>query len=81
MQCPYEGHHQSIVNWLKPLMTKLTGDSKSSFVLGRQAADNIILAKEVIHTMRRKKQDLMATNIDLEKAHDRVEWDLLKKIL
>lgn len=44
-----------IVNHLKHLMTKLIGGTQSSFTLGRQAANNIILVQKVVHSMRKRE--------------------------
>lgn len=72
-----------IANRLKPLMSKLIGNTHSSFILGKQAADNIIIAQEVIHSMvkMKGKQGLIAIKIDLENAYDRIEWDFLEEVL
>ena len=47
---------------------------QSSFVPGRQGADNIVVAQEIIHSMRKKKckKSFIALKIDLEKAYDRL---------
>lgn len=41
-----------LANRLQPLMTKLTGKSQSSFIPGHLTIDNIIVAQEVLHTLR-----------------------------
>lgn len=45
-----------IVNRLKHLMTKLIGDTQSNFIPRRQLANNIVLAQEVVHSMKRKRE-------------------------
>lgn len=72
-----------IVNWLKPIKVKFTGDMQSSFVMGRQAPDNIFLAQKVMHSMKNKKgkQGFMTIKIDLEKAYDRIERGFLENFL
>lgn len=42
-----------IANRLKPLMNKLVGETKSSFILGKQAVDNIFIAQKVFFVMWR----------------------------
>lgn len=51
-------------------MDKLTSPFQSSFIPGRQASDNIIIAQEILHSMRRMKGKFggMALKVDLEKA-------------
>lgn len=41
--------------------------------------DNIVVAQEVIHSMKRKQKNKkwMTIKIDLEKAYDRVRWDFI----
>lgn len=68
-----------IVNRIRPLLKYLVGPMQVSFVPGKQATDNIFLAQELIHTIKktRSKNRLMAIKIDMEKAYDRVSWDLI----
>lgn len=43
-----------VANRLKHLMPKLISEDQSNFVMGRQAANNIVIAQEVVHSMRKK---------------------------
>ncbi|KAA3460632.1 Retrovirus-related Pol polyprotein LINE-1 [Gossypium australe] len=56
---------------------------QAGFIAGRNIIDNIILAQEVIHSMRcnRKGRKWMAVKLDLEKAYDRVSWDFINASL
>lgn len=67
-----------MANRLKLLMSKLTSEQQRSFISGRQASDNIILAQEAIHSMRRKKwkKGFVEIKIDLEKAYDCICWGI-----
>ncbi|KAK5838670.1 hypothetical protein PVK06_007405 [Gossypium arboreum] len=49
------------------------------FIAGRSISDNIIIAQEVIHSMRSRKDDRkwMAIKLDLEKAYDRISWEFI----
>lgn len=49
---------------------------------GCNIADNIILAQEVIHSMRMKKgkKSWMTTKVDIEKAYDKLKWDFIEDI-
>ena len=64
---------------IKKVMNKLVNQAQSSFVPGRQATDNILVAQEVVHTMRNKKgrNGFMAVKVDLEKAYDRLNWEFI----
>ena len=60
-------------------MPHIVGPAQASFVAGRHIIDNIVIAQEVVHTMRSGKgrHGIMALKIDLEKAYDRVSWTFL----
>lgn len=56
---------------------------QSSFIPRRQAANNVILAQEIMHRMRHKqeKKGWMASKFDLEKVYDRVNWNFFEQVL
>ncbi|KAA3487341.1 reverse transcriptase [Gossypium australe] len=68
-----------IANRFKVIFPKLISQEQAGFIAGRNIFDNIILAQEVIHSMRcnRKGRKWMAIKLDLEKAYDRVSWDFI----
>ncbi|XP_025702516.1 uncharacterized protein [Arachis hypogaea] len=72
-----------IVNRLKPALKDRISPFQSSFVPGRIIHDNILIAKELTHTMKKMKgrKGFMAIKFDFEKAYDRLRWDFLKECL
>ncbi|KAH9772083.1 reverse transcriptase domain-containing protein [Citrus sinensis] len=72
-----------IVTRLQALLPDLVGPHQTSFIPGRHITENIIIAQEVVHYMRRKlgKKGLMAIKIDLEKAYDRLNWNFIHETL
>lgn len=72
-----------IANRFKPVMPVLVGREQSSFISGRHATDNIVVAQEMIHSLRKRKglKGALVAKIDLEKAYDRVDWEFLADVL
>lgn len=73
-----------IANRLKDVIGLVISETDSAFIPGRLISDNIMIAHEVMHYMKRKttgKQGWMALKLDMSKAYDRVEWGYLRAIL
>ncbi|XP_057746094.1 uncharacterized protein LOC130965343 [Arachis stenosperma] len=63
-----------LVERLKPHLNDRIATHQSNFIPGRKIQDNIIIAKELIHTMKRMKgrKQFMTIKIDFEKAYDKM---------
>lgn len=61
-----------IANKIQPLLPLLLKPNQCSFIPGRLIIDNIIIAQEIVHSMRFKKgkKGFVAMKVDLEKAYD-----------
>ncbi|XP_061342523.1 uncharacterized protein LOC133288720 [Gastrolobium bilobum] len=72
-----------ITERLRGFMPRVVGPNQCSFIKGRQSADNIIIAQEVVHSMKEKKgwKGWMMIKVDLEKAYDRLSWKFIKETL
>lgn len=73
-----------MANRIKPILNKIISPNQSAFLSGRQITDNIIIAHELIHSMKtskEKKKGYLALKLDLSKAFDRVEWTFISKAL
>lgn len=80
----YEIVSKVLANRLKPLLSKLISESQSAFITGRLITDNIMLAFETQHFLKRKKQGKVgfgALKLDMSKAYDRLEWGFLIGIM
>jgi hypothetical protein len=69
---------------LKTILLETISPTQSSFVHGRLIMDNVLVAFESYHTIKKKKEGkygICAIKLDMHNAYDRVEWIFLKKIL
>ncbi|KAM3255382.1 hypothetical protein ACQJBY_048596 [Aegilops geniculata] len=73
-----------ITNRLKLLLPKIISPSQSAFVPGRMISDNILLAYELTHFIKRRRsgaKGVAALKLDMSKAYDRVEWKFLEDMM
>ncbi|KAA3482842.1 reverse transcriptase [Gossypium australe] len=73
-----------IANSLRIVITKCIDSAQRAFVPGRLIFDNVLLAYELLHTLKHKrvgKKGFMAVKLDMSKAYDRVEWSFVKEIM
>ncbi|XP_061336877.1 uncharacterized protein LOC133283957 [Gastrolobium bilobum] len=68
---------------LKSHMAHLVMPNQCGFIKGRQGADNIIVAQEIIHSMNKKRggKGWMTVKVNLEKAYDKISWEFMKNTL
>ncbi|KAA3478183.1 reverse transcriptase [Gossypium australe] len=75
---------KTIASRLRGVLEKCIDKAQSAFVPGRLISDNVLVAYEILHTMKRKrwgKKRLMAVKLDMSKAYDRVEWGFLEEMM
>jgi hypothetical protein len=72
-----------IVERLKDSIATLVSPFQTGFVPGRNIHENIIVAKEMAHTMHRMKgkRGAFAIKVDLAKAYDKISWEFIWRIL
>eukprot|EP00253_Pinus_taeda_P018458 PITA_18458 len=66
---------------LKSILPSIISPEKTGFVEGRQILDGLVVAQEVIHTLKTKKEKGMLIKLDLSKSYDRLSWKYLETIL
>ena len=77
---PYNIGAKMITNRLKELMDTVVSEEQSAFVPSKLITDNVVVAFESVHTMRRRKKGKNYScdvKLDMMKAYDRVEWHYL----
>jgi len=70
---------KAIVQRLKCVLPSLISPCQTSFMPGCLIIDNVVIMQELLHTLRKKQggKGYMGIKLDLEKAYDRLSWDLI----
>ena len=63
-----------IATRLKPILPFVISKEQAGYVEGRQIMDNVILAHEVIHSLKTTKIPSMLIKLDLSKDFDKLSW-------
>jgi hypothetical protein len=72
-----------VVERLKECITDLVSPFQTGFVPGRNIHENIVVAKEMMHSMHRMKgkRGFFAIKVDLAKAYDKISWEFIWRVL
>ncbi|KAK6803126.1 hypothetical protein RDI58_000910 [Solanum bulbocastanum] len=67
---------------LAPILPSLVSPNQSGFVKGRSISENIMLAQEIIHQIRKPNiGSNVVIKLDMAKAYDRVSWSYICIVL
>lgn len=69
---------------LSSVLNSVIEDHQGAFLKGRQIYYNIIVAHEILDTLRKKrigKYGSMVLKLDMSKAFDRIEWGFLRSLM
>lgn len=72
----YKIIYKILCNKLKIILPEIIAETQGAFVSGRLISDNIIIAHELVHSLRTNEKtakDWMKIKTDMSKAYDRVE--------
>lgn len=74
---------KTMVNKIKTIMADLVTPNQCNFVPGRHSTDNIVICKEIIHSLKDKHgmKGTMIIKVDLAKAYERLKWGFIRKTL
>lgn len=73
-----------LANRLKSLLPNMISENQSAFVPGRSITDNVLVAFEVIHHMKRKfggSDGEVGLKLNISKAYERVSWSYLRDVM
>lgn len=64
-------------------MNNLVSPFQVFFVLGKHIQENVVVAQEIFHSIRKKntRKQYMAMKVDLEKAYDKLSWSFIEETL
>jgi hypothetical protein len=69
------------VNRMTGIVTKLIIPSQTTFILGRNIMEGVVMLHETIHEIHRKKMSDVILKLDFEKVYDKVNWKFLQETL
>ena len=70
-----------LANRLRGVLSSLISSFQSAFIPGRQMANNIVLAEEILATWHRDGTTGFMWKVDFVKAYDSIDWHFLWNVL
>ncbi|RVW37606.1 Transposon TX1 uncharacterized 149 kDa protein [Vitis vinifera] len=70
-----------LTNRIKNVIGRVVSSDQNAFVMGRQILDASLIANEVIDSWKKKGEKGLICKLDIEKAHDSVNWQFLMRVM
>lgn len=70
----------AVIFFSKVLINRLS-PNQTAFIKGRYILESVVLAREVIHEVKKTNRSGLMLKLDYDKAYDRVSWDFLFEML
>lgn len=70
-----------LANRLTMVANIIIKPTQTTFLPGRYIMEGVIILHEMIHELKRKKQNRIVFKLDFEKAYDKVSWPFLQQAL
>ena len=63
------------------MLTKLISKNQNTYGEGRQILDAVLVVNEAVDSIIRSKKSVVLCKLNLEKAHDHVDWSFLCSVM
>ncbi|KAH1032597.1 hypothetical protein J1N35_044771 [Gossypium stocksii] len=73
-----------LMNRVSSILENCINEAQGAFILGRHISDNVLIAFEVLHSLKMKKKGKngnFALKLNMSKAYDRVGWDFMARMI
>ena len=70
-----------ITNRIRPILSRSLFVEQLGFLKSQQIQNATSIVHECLHNIKKKKYKSIILKLDLQKAYDCIEWDLLRMIL
>lgn len=66
---------------LSVVISSIIADNQQSFIQGRSILDFFMMATDLLHIIKRRRERAFIIKIDFQKAFDSLSWDFLESIM